>query len=894
MAAVFGIVAALGLFATSLFAFVIPANATDLPFGLQLDLVLLTIPLAEGALVGTAAVGMKWKPYASRKASGHFMLSVFAATISLAILVLVPLAFLGLIALTDVFPLFPFSVLGISLGLVSMAEAWEGFGRWKGTSIAAALLFPVGFFYLVLFYPEEAVRAALPLVYLTGALLLSMSGVMLLIMASSTAPSQRAILKASHSHLETLRRELDRRQEALRYKEKAFIQQESGLDARERELAQAEAQVADRRRELAEVQAKAQGRAQELRELERRLAGMRAEVEAKVEEVALKEADFRNREKALEATRKELAAREAGITEREKELKRRHIELASHERGLKGRERELQDRERRVKEAAEQVEERRAEAMKRAKELELRESALKMKMEQLQAQVATEEQERVRELKEWEDRILAKEKELGQADVELRRLENELRAKYEDATRIEQRIQEERDALLAREKEFVAREQAISDKEAALAAQGKELAQLRATVQRARENLEEKERRYGELLKSAKMRQAEASTNQEELARRARELEAMERRVVEMKEGVKEEIQNLNEANRVLLAKQKELEAMENELSLRELEMETKARESRAAAATPGVVDLDRERQIELRERRLREREEEFKRRLYQKEKELEMREQALRAHLKGEAEVAEEVAASEASVQKARTGTPRLDDLLYGGIPFHSNVLFVGPAFVGKEVGILAFLAEGLKKNVPCVIVTTSKPPVDVARDMAPILPTFIEYEQLGLVWWIDASASLSDGKGPVREENRYRVNGPADFDGILIALNELDDLFKERGSPYFRLAYLTLSTSITQADEKEALNFVQRFVNRLRQTTAIGAFALERGMHTDRQVEGLEHVMDGALHFYQDKSRTFLQVAGLGEAQTRDPVPYKFTNKALLLGAFQLERIR
>jgi len=238
------------------------------------------------------------------------------------------------------------------------------------------------------------------------------------------------------------------------------------------------------------------------------------------------------------------------------------------------------------------------------------------------------------------------------------------------------------------------------------------------------------------------------------------------------------------------------------------------------------------------------------------------------------------------------KTGTPRLDDLMYGGIPFNSNVLFVGPAFVGKEVALLNFIAEGLKKGIPVIIITTTKLPIDIAKDIAPILPTFVEYDQLGLVRWIDCTSPMASGK-PVKEKNVWRVNGPTDFDNIYQLVGQLDEEFKKK-HPYFRLAYLTLSSSITQADEREAMSFVQRLVNRLRQTKAVSVIALERGMHTDQTLEALEHMVDGAIHFKSDKQKMALQVVGLGEVQTHDWVPYKFTNKALMIGSFQLERIR
>src|SRR5437870_11820430 len=104
----------------------------------------------------------------------------------------------------------------------------------------------------------------------------------------------------------------------------------------------------------------------------------------------------------------------------------------------------------------------------------------------------------------------------------------------------------------------------------------------------------------------------------------------------------------------------------------------------------------------------------------------MEMREGAVKARITtaaGEAE-AEEAIAVEKKADRVKTGTPRLDDLLYGGIPFNSNVLFVGPAFVGKEVALLNFIPEGLTKGIPVIIITTTKLPIDPPTHLAPIPP--------------------------------------------------------------------------------------------------------------------------------------------------------------------------
>jgi hypothetical protein len=63
---------------------------------------------------------------------------------------------------------------------------------------------------------------------------------------------------------------------------------------------------------------------------------------------------------------------------------------------------------------------------------------------------------------------------------------------------------------------------------------------------------------------------------------------------------------------------------------------------------------------------------------------------------------------------------------------------------------------------------------------------------------------------------------------------------------------------------------------------------------MHTEQQLESIQHQMTGALMFKTEKQKTMLCVQGVTDAQTRDWVDYRHTNKALMVGAFSLERIR
>ena len=901
----YGIVAAVAFLVDALlllFMSTSPAFPT-LPGGYQ-DFTLWLIPAVAGAIASVDAVRLKREPYSRQYLSRHFIMSTLGMALFFLVAAFIFLV-IGRILPSWILPwVYPLAVLGVPLTIISMAMTWEGLGARKSGSIVLALVLPIGMLLLVLGNvtiapapgtPPSVANLSAPIVVLfAGALTTEFSGALLHIIASSTSVYQREILKADNTKVALLQQELQKKREALDYKERAVRGREAHTEALQQELDEQAAEVKTKLTDVTQREVTVEKASKDLRELDRKVASARAEIEAKVEELRLRESDVAASKQETDKLKAEVTAREATFASREQDIKRREIEITSHSRTLDQKVKAAEDRESRLQEAEKALDSKRTALLKQAKDLELKESELKLKGEQLEATHGATETTRIRELKDWESKILAKDKEVKAREVELGTMENQLRERYENATRIEKQFQAQRKIFEDREKELVSREKSISDSEADLKERAAEVERMAGSIQEAQGELQEKTKKYAELFKEAKLKEAAAGSSQDEFRAKSEALESRETKLTQMQTNLQAEIKRLNDENRKLLEKAKEMEEKESELGLKEMELENRAKEARAAESTPGMRDMDRESQLEEWERRLREREEEFKRRMYQKDKELEMRETALQAHLTApttEAE-AEEAVRVEKKAEKVKTGTPRLDDLLYGGIPFNSNLLVVGPAFVGKEVAILNFIAEGLKKSVPAIIVTTTKLPIDVAKDMAPILPTFVEYDQLGLVRWIDCTAPTANGK-TVKEKNVWRVNGPTDLDSVFSIISQLDEEFKGK-YPYFRLAFMTLSSGLTQADERDALNFFQRLVNRLRQTKVVSLFALERGMHSDQTIEALEHMVDGAIHFRQEKQKTQMQVAGLSEVQTRDWVPYKFTNKAIIIGSFQLERIR
>src|SRR5947199_3735644 len=891
----YGFVGAAAFLLDAILILYIGIQSPVLPTGVRLDFLVWLLPSVAGAVASWDAVRLKREPYRRHYESTHFAMSA----VGMAVFFVIALAIVLMI--WQQFPswldpgwIYPIAVAGVPLTIISMGMTWEGLGFRKAGSFVLAAATPVLALFLAFTHislTDPAGRSLYVVTLLIGALSTEFAGSLLHIIASSTSVYQREILKADNSKVALIQQDYQKKREALDYKERALRGREAHLEALQQELEDQAKELKTKFIDVTSRETAIEKGTKDLRDIDRKVASARAEIEAKAEESRLRDADISTLKTEHEKMRQALNAREASLAEREKEVKRTSIELTSQLRSSEAKVKSIEEREARLQELEKSFDSKRTSMLKKEKELELKDSELRLKGEQVEATHSTgADATRIRELKEWEKKILAKEKELGKQEVELRTMETRLKERYENATRIEKQFQGQRRMFDDRESEYVSREKKISDQEAALRERSNEIERQASAVEEAQHQLDDKTKKYAELFKDAKMKEAAAGSNEADTRRQKENLDSRERKLHEMQTNLQAEIKRLNEENRNLLEKAKEIEERESDLQLKSLELENKTREGRA----PGMRDMGREGQLEEWERRLREREEDLKRRTYQKEKEMEMREGAVKARITtaaGEAE-AEEAIAVEKKADRVKTGTPRLDDLLYGGIPFNSNVLFVGPAFVGKEIALLNFIAEGLKKGIPVIIITTTKLPIDIAKDIAPILPTFVEYDQLGLVRWIDCTSPMASGK-PVKEKNVWRVNGPTHFDNIYQLVGQLDEEFRKK-HPYFRLAYLTLSSSITQADEREAMSFVQRLVNRLRQTKAVSAIALEKGMHTDQTLEALEHMVDGAIHFKSDKQKTALQVVGLGEVQTHDWVPYKFTNKTLMIGSFQLERIR
>ena len=275
---------------------------------------------------------------------------------------------------------------------------------------------------------------------------------------------------------------------------------------------------------------------------------------------------------------------------------------------------------------------------------------------------------------------------------------------------------------------------------------------------------------------------------------------------------------------------------------------------------------------------------------LANKERELQIKEQAV---ISDNLEVAAQERDAELMANKCKTGTGRLDDLLFGGLPMGVNVLLTGPPFIGKEVLVERFIVEGITKGIPAVLILSDASPSEMRNSLANHVPSVDEYERLGLLKYIDAY-SIPMGVGHEEEnENIAYLKDATAYDDIIAAMDKFIKILSKKHE-YIWVVVVSISTFITYSDVKATYGFLQNLTGRLKRSKSVSMFPIDEGMHTQTDIQMLGHVMDGSFQFKAENLKTYISIQGVCDSQSRDWIQYQYTKKGLNIGSFTLTHIR
>lgn len=479
-------------------------------------------------------------------------------------------------------------------------------------------------------------------------------------------------------------------------------------------------------------------------------------------------------------------------------------------------------------------------------------------------------------LKEIEKEILQKEREIAEKDADLKERVSSANA---DEIGLEERFQAE---LKQKDLEFRRKEQ-----------------ELLAKVDKLEQDLKQKvidDRLMENELKIARMTGPEA---EKEIQDKVKELQLKEKSILmkdaeieKLRIGNREKDDELSKIKSVVSYKEDEILRREEDLLHREkVHSEERRRFEEMKKQLQGVDEVEMKKRLEELKMEIQRKEEEIRakeRYLNAKMEELRRKEQGI---IEDEISAREQDRALEVQQAKVRTGNDRLDDLLLGGIPFGSNILIHGPPFIGKEVMVNQFIAEGLKKGLPAIWVITDKTPREIREEMSYVLSGYEEYEKLGLVRYVD-SYSRSMGDTADDPYTTY-VDEPTDHDKIMDVVEQIIKTYKEKHE-FYRLAFRSISTLIAYSDPNTAFRFLSPFCGRRKRDKAVALYTIEKGMHGEQEIQMLGSIMDGMIDFKVDQLRTFFAVGGISDVQSRAYIRYTSSKHGLTIGSFSLDHIR
>ncbi len=818
----------------------------------------LVLPLLGGLVLAGTGLAAKWQEFQLWPWDTHFSVTVGAVVVNvlMALVYALRVAGTGPFAHLSLFPWFYAAELaGISIALIGMALTWSGWSPRQWASALSAIL-PVASALLLYFPPSNSsgTSDALVLSLFISAIFYQTSGSFLHLISSGTRPHERELITSGQTRMFHMADDLRKREEAVAFREAAIVKRESDLENSVLSVKRQNDSLTEAREQLDGLEDDYRKRSDAVATKEREWAGKVAEMDARGRLVEDKTTALELREQEVSRLLPQISSRETRLVEQEGEQTKREVELNQREQSLVPRETGVTETETRLEARRKELDQKTQEILRREGDLAAREggpvvpaaggappgadlAARETKVKQLQAMLEGQNQQLGRKARELADRAKTME------------------------------------AIL---KETVNKEAALASREAALRQREATLTDEEKAATERRNQYEAIAKDYTSRLEEYGRQSASAAQKGADLEQRLRTVSEREAAVSSRESRVKSSVADLERREAHLTAREAAVRATEAEVGLRTQAIAWGADHPRTSLApVAATVGSDPGSTLTSRPGPA-------------------GSERTVRAAA-NEPEAAPAAAdalgapATRHIADRLPTGTPRLDDLLLGGIPPKGHVVLLGDPFVGKEVVLYGFVGEGLKRGEPAVLITASRSPTEVSESLGVVLPQFREYEQMGMVRWIDASGSGSNGN-----DHGVVLKGSDDRAGILSSLVQTANGLDAKKASSFRVAFLGLSAVLAHGDERASFSFLQNVVGILKPRNALAMYSLEAGALSEAQVETLLGRMDGAIVFREDRDRLFLSVKGFGEVETREWIEARATQRQLIVGSFALERIR
>ncbi|PIT84205.1 hypothetical protein COU37_04630 [Candidatus Micrarchaeota archaeon CG10_big_fil_rev_8_21_14_0_10_45_29] len=207
------------------------------------------------------------------------------------------------------------------------------------------------------------------------------------------------------------------------------------------------------------------------------------------------------------------------------------------------------------------------------------------------------------------------------------------------------------------------------------------------------------------------------------------------------------------------------------------------------------------------------------------------------------------------AKKEKIPTQISGLDSILGGGLFQGTNLLLHGSPLCGKKPLLMQFIYEGLRSDIPGVFVLTDFGYKEWKTKMASSGWDLAPFEKNGALHVIDCYSSQFE---PSLQDEPHisHVPSPNALSAISLQLAKMQEKMGQNFGSY-NLAFHSLSSLLEESTPSTFHHFLQFTAGKLRKSGATSIYSLELGMHDEKDVTMVEHIMDGVIEFQEGKVR-------------------------------------
>ena len=190
-----------------------------------------------------------------------------------------------------------------------------------------------------------------------------------------------------------------------------------------------------------------------------------------------------------------------------------------------------------------------------------------------------------------------------------------------------------------------------------------------------------------------------------------------------------------------------------------------------------------------------------------------------------------------------------------FSEIPKRSAILILGPPGSDKNNILYKVVSEALENKKVVLFITTDYFPKHI-EDLMKKNNTVIEkYKKEGYLKFIDCySAQVNDVL--VNNNIVKMISGPLALNDISVALAEFENYFYKKNMEQY-VIFQSLSTLLIYSTPEAIERFIHVIIARTKNTNSSIFFTLEQGMHDNKVIAGIEHLMDGIIIVDSNKTK-------------------------------------